>query len=158
MSHKPLAGPRRRGDIFVHHARRHADASTYLIPVANWQEQRPEVIRLTATPQEAESRLQEREAEIEVLAHQRDATYVLDEILANETELPILEHTTDTSGYTEIVFALKCGMRCCALSVALNSVGSPPRWLFRSYRPFHARANWPEPCRSTAELLKSFTF
>ena len=36
----------------------------------------------------------------------RDATYVLDEILANETELPILEHTTDTSGYTQIVFAL----------------------------------------------------
>ena len=36
----------------------------------------------------------------------RDATYVLDEILANETELPIIEHTTDTSGYTEIVFAL----------------------------------------------------
>ena len=36
----------------------------------------------------------------------RDATYVLDEILANETELPILEHTTDTNGYTEIVFAL----------------------------------------------------
>jgi TnpA family transposase len=36
----------------------------------------------------------------------RDATYVLDEILANETDLPVLEHTTDTSGYTEIVFAL----------------------------------------------------
>ena len=36
----------------------------------------------------------------------RDATYVLDEILDNETELPILEHTTDTAGYTEIVFAL----------------------------------------------------
>lgn len=36
----------------------------------------------------------------------RDATYVLDEILANETELPILEHSTDTSGYTEIIFAL----------------------------------------------------
>ena len=36
----------------------------------------------------------------------RDATYVLDEILDNETELPIIEHTTDTSGYTEIVFAL----------------------------------------------------
>ncbi len=36
----------------------------------------------------------------------RDATYVLDEILANETELPVLEHMTDTSGYTEIVFAL----------------------------------------------------
>jgi len=36
----------------------------------------------------------------------RDATYVLDEILDNETDLPILEHTTDTAGYTEIVFAL----------------------------------------------------
>ena len=36
----------------------------------------------------------------------RNATYVLDEILDNETELPLLEHTTDTAGYTEIVFAL----------------------------------------------------
>lgn len=36
----------------------------------------------------------------------RDATYVLDGILNNETELPIVEHTTDTAGYTELVFAL----------------------------------------------------
>jgi TnpA family transposase len=36
----------------------------------------------------------------------RDATYVLDGILDNETELPILEHTVDTAGYTEMVFAL----------------------------------------------------
>ena len=36
----------------------------------------------------------------------RDATYVLDEILNNETELSILEHTTDTAGYTELIFAL----------------------------------------------------
>jgi TnpA family transposase len=36
----------------------------------------------------------------------RDATYVLDELLDNETELPIVEHTTDTAGYTELVFAL----------------------------------------------------
>ncbi len=36
----------------------------------------------------------------------RDSTYVLDEILDNETELPIVEHTTDTSGYTELVFAV----------------------------------------------------
>lgn len=36
----------------------------------------------------------------------RDATYVLDAILDNETELPIEEHTTDTAGYTELVFAL----------------------------------------------------
>ena len=31
----------------------------------------------------------------------RDATYVLDEILNNETDLTILEHTTDTAGYTD---------------------------------------------------------
>lgn len=36
----------------------------------------------------------------------RDSTYVLDAIMDNETELPILEHATDTSGFTEIVFSL----------------------------------------------------
>lgn len=36
----------------------------------------------------------------------RDATYVLDEYLNNETELPLLEHTTDTAGYTDLIFAL----------------------------------------------------
>src|SRR5947199_10471973 len=36
----------------------------------------------------------------------RDSTYVLDEICNNETELPIREHTTDTAGATEILFAL----------------------------------------------------
>jgi TnpA family transposase len=36
----------------------------------------------------------------------RDATYVLDGILDNETELPVEGHTTDTAGYTELVFAL----------------------------------------------------
>jgi hypothetical protein len=36
----------------------------------------------------------------------RDATYLLDGILGNETELTILEHTTDTAGYTELIFAL----------------------------------------------------
>lgn len=36
----------------------------------------------------------------------RDATYVLDEILGNETDLEIVEHTTDTGGYTDIIFAL----------------------------------------------------
>jgi TnpA family transposase len=36
----------------------------------------------------------------------RDATYVLDELCNNETELPIREHTTDTAGATEIIFAL----------------------------------------------------
>lgn len=36
----------------------------------------------------------------------RDATYVLDGILDNETELPIAKHTTDTAGYSDIVFGL----------------------------------------------------
>ena len=35
----------------------------------------------------------------------RDATYVLDGILDNETELPIAEHTSDTAGYTDLVFS-----------------------------------------------------
>jgi len=45
----------------------------------------------------------------------RDATYILDEILDNETELTILEHTSDTEGYTDLVFGLfdLLGMRFC---------------------------------------------
>jgi TnpA family transposase len=38
--------------------------------------------------------------------HERDATYVLTEILANETDLVLEEHTTDTHGYTDLNFAL----------------------------------------------------
>ena len=36
----------------------------------------------------------------------KDASYLLDAILDNETELSILEHTTDTAGYTDVMFAL----------------------------------------------------
>lgn len=36
----------------------------------------------------------------------RDATVVLDEILDNETELPLFEHATDTAGFTELIFGL----------------------------------------------------
>ena len=36
----------------------------------------------------------------------RDATYLLDEILGNETVLLLLEHATDTAVYTDIIFAL----------------------------------------------------
>ena len=36
----------------------------------------------------------------------RDATYLIDEILGNETVLALLEHVTDTLGYTDIIFAL----------------------------------------------------
>lgn len=41
-----------------------------------------------------------------ISATERDATYVLDEILNNETDLSILEHTTDTHGYSDLLFAL----------------------------------------------------
>ena len=41
-----------------------------------------------------------------VPATMRDASIVLDEILDNETELPLNQHSTDTAGYTEIIFAL----------------------------------------------------
>jgi TnpA family transposase len=37
---------------------------------------------------------------------ERDATYVLDEILTNETDLDIMQHTTDTHGYSDLIFAL----------------------------------------------------
>jgi TnpA family transposase/methylmalonyl-CoA mutase cobalamin-binding subunit len=39
-----------------------------------------------------------------ITATVRDATHTLDGILDNQTVLPIEEHTTDTHGYTEIIF------------------------------------------------------
>lgn len=41
-----------------------------------------------------------------VKATDREALYTLDAILDNKSELPIQSHTTDTAGYTEMVFAL----------------------------------------------------
>ena len=45
----------------------------------------------------------------------REATYVLDALLDNATDLTILEHTTDTAGYTDWGFALFdfLGMQFC---------------------------------------------
>ena len=59
----------------------------------------------------------------------RDATYVLDEICNNETELPIREHTTDTAGATEIIFALfdLLGFRFAPRLRDLMIAGSLPR-------------------------------
>jgi TnpA family transposase len=64
-----------------------------------------------------------------VIITARDATYVLDAILGNETELPILEHATDTAGATEIIFALfdLLGLR---FTPRLRDIGS--RRLYRS--------------------------
>jgi len=41
-----------------------------------------------------------------VISTNRDALYVLDEIQNNETELELLEHTTDTAGFTDLLFGL----------------------------------------------------
>ena len=63
---------------------RHADTSTYLIPTNSWQTQRPEVLRLTATPQEAESRLQEREAQIEAFNNHANSNLIPTRDLMND--------------------------------------------------------------------------
>ena len=64
-----------------------------------------------------------------VIITARDATYVLDAILGNETELAIVEHTTDTAGATEMIFALfdLLGLR---FTPRLRDIGS--RRLYRS--------------------------
>ena len=41
-----------------------------------------------------------------IVSTERDATFTLDEILGNTTELPLLEHTTDSHGQTLATFAL----------------------------------------------------
>jgi TnpA family transposase len=41
-----------------------------------------------------------------IISTDRDALYVLDEFQNNETELPLLEHTTDTAGFTDLIFGL----------------------------------------------------
>ena len=41
-----------------------------------------------------------------IAATDREATHVLDAILDNETDLAIAEHTTDTAGYTDLIFGL----------------------------------------------------
>ena len=58
----------------------------------------------------------------------RDATYVLDGILDNQTELPIAKHTTDTAGYSNLVFAL---FDLLGLQFAPRLAGLPERRLYR---------------------------
>jgi len=61
----------------------------------------------------------------------RDSTYLLDDILNNESELPILEHTTDTAGFTDVIFALfdLLGLR---FSPRLRDIGSLPLYRLAS--------------------------
>lgn len=66
----------RSGDIFVDHARRYADPGTYLIPPDSWSQQRSEVIRLTGTQADGQTRLQEREAELRLLAERVEHLHI----------------------------------------------------------------------------------
>ncbi len=47
---------------------------------------------------------------IPVSSYVRDSTHILDGMLDNETELPLYEHTSDTAGYTEKIFAFFDGL------------------------------------------------
>ncbi|MCP4303888.1 MAG: Tn3 family transposase, partial [bacterium] len=57
----------------------------------------------------------------------REATYVLDAIFDNETDLEIEEHTTDTAGYTDLIFGLfdLCGLR---FSPRIKDLGDQRLW------------------------------
>lgn len=65
-----------------------------------------------------------------IVSTDRDATYVLDGILGNTTELPIAEHTVDTHGQTLIVAALfdLVGLR---LSPRIADLSAKPLWRTR---------------------------
>ena len=74
-----------------------------------------------------------------IVSTERDATFTLDEILGNTTELPIAEHTTDTHGQTLATFAMfdLTGYR---LSPRIAKVAESPLW--RPHSPSHYR-RWP---------------
>ena len=63
----------------------------------------------------------------------RDATYVLDGILDNRSQLPIRIHSTDTAGYSDIIFAL---LDLLGLSFAPRLAGLPDTRLWGGW-PVH---------------------
>jgi len=71
---------------------------------------------------------------------EREATYSLDRILDNDTELDIKEHTTDTEGYTDLIFGLFAllGMQ---FAPRLKSIGKATLYCVDSNRPYqHIRS------------------
>ena len=60
-----------------------------------------------------------------------DAPYILDEIIGNETELEILEHTTDTAGRTERNFGM-FDLVAVLFSPRLKDIGSQQLYRFKS--------------------------
>ncbi len=74
-----------------------------------------------------------------IVSTERDGLYVLDEILGNTTELPIVEHTTDTHGQLLATFALfdLVGRK---LSPRIAKITDKPLW--RPHPPGHY-SRWP---------------
>jgi TnpA family transposase len=74
-----------------------------------------------------------------IVSTERDGLYVLDEILGNTTELPIVEHTTDTHGQLLATFALfdLVGRK---LSPRIAKITDKPLW--RPHPPGHY-TQWP---------------
>lgn len=74
-----------------------------------------------------------------VVSTERDATFTLDEILGNTTELPIVEHTTDSHGQTLATFALfdLVGLR---LSPRIAKLTEKQLWRPHSAAHYH---RWP---------------
>ena len=86
-----------------------------------------------------------------IVATDRDATYVLDEILGNTTDLPIAEHTTDTHGQTLLTFALfdLVGLR---LSPRIAKLTQQRLW--RPHPPSHYH-RWPQAGRLLAHPVQT---
>lgn len=74
-----------------------------------------------------------------IVSTERDATYVLDEILGNTTELPILEHATDTHGQTLLTFAL---FDLAGRKLSPRIAKLPERQLWRPHEPARYQ-RWP---------------
>lgn len=76
----------------------------------------------------------------DVPASLSEAPYVLDAILDNETELEIERHTTDTGGYTEIMFALfdLVGLR---FEPRIKNIGGQTIYYSESVKHFENLAN-----------------
>ena len=60
------------------------------------------------------------------MATQREAHYVLDEILGNATDLPITEHATDTHGVTLVNFGAVRPARACSSRPASGTWARSP--------------------------------
>jgi TnpA family transposase len=74
-----------------------------------------------------------------IVSTDRDGLYTLDEILGNTTELPILEHTTDTHGQMLATFAL---FDLVGKQLSPRIAKLTERQLWRPHPPAHY-AHWP---------------